>query len=84
LVGAASPEGDEVYNMDLGARRARLVAAALKDAGVPESQIADPPTSDLRSECQPVGPGLQTCGEAGATGDSDRRVLARVFGPPVP
>jgi len=84
LVGRASPEADEAYNMELGGRRARLIATALKDAGVLESQIADPPESDLRSECQPISPGLHTCGEAGASGETDRQVLARVFGAAAP
>ncbi|HEY0986980.1 MAG TPA: DUF4157 domain-containing protein [Kofleriaceae bacterium] len=83
LVGRASPEGpkgsEETYNRDLGARRARTVAAALKAAGVPDSQLADPADSDLRAECVPIATGLVTCGMAGSTGDSDRQVLARVF-----
>jgi hypothetical protein len=79
LVGRTSPEGTEAYNLDLGARRARLIAEALKAAGIPDSQIANPPAADLRSECQPLNPGLVTCGEAGATGEDDREVMARVF-----
>jgi Domain of unknown function (DUF4157) len=79
LVGRASPEGDDDYNLELGARRAKMVAEALKSAGIPESQIADPPVADLRAECKPLTPGLVTCGEAGATGDGDREVMARVF-----
>ena len=79
LVGRASPEGTEAYNVELGARRARLVATALKGAGIPESQIADAPVADLRSECQPLEAGLVTCGKAGATGARDREVMARVF-----
>lgn len=79
LVGQASPEGTEAYNVELGARRARLIAAALKGAGISESQIADPPVADLRAECQPLEAGLVTCGKAGATGARDREVMARVF-----
>jgi hypothetical protein len=79
IVGRASPEGTEAYNLELGARRARLVAEAFKSAGISESQIADPPVAELRAECKPLGPGLVTCGEAGATGASDREVMARVF-----
>lgn len=83
LVGRASPEGpkgsEETYNRDLGARRARTIAAALKAAGISESRLADPSESDLRAECEPITTGLVTCGMAGAVGDSDRQVLARVF-----
>jgi hypothetical protein len=79
LVGRASPEGGVAYNLELGARRARLIAAALKDAGVPESQIADPPVPDLSSDCQAIKPGVVTCGKTGSTGERDRQVLSRVF-----
>jgi hypothetical protein len=79
LVGRASPEGDEAYNLELGARRARLIADALKAAGVPGSQIADPPDAAALPGCQSLGPGLATCGEAGAKDDKDRQVTARVF-----
>jgi len=78
LVGRASPEGREEYNMEVGARRANVVAEALVDAGISASRIADPPISELRSECRPLRPGVFTCGEAGATDPSDRQVLARV------
>lgn len=85
LVGRASPEGPrdnpETYNRDLGERRARIVADALKAAGIPASRLADPAESDLRGECEPVATGLVTCGMAGATGETDRQVLARVFSP---
>jgi len=79
LVGRASPEGTEAYNVELGARRARMVAEALKGAGISGPRIADPPDGELRSECQPIDPGLVTCGKAGATGARDREVMARVF-----
>jgi hypothetical protein len=84
IVGRASPEGTEEYNMVLGERRARMIAAALKAAGISESRIADPPESDLRSECKPIATGLHTCGKAGATGERDRQVMARVFARPTP
>ena len=79
LVGAASAEGPENYNFDLGRRRALAVADALERAGIDRGRIADPPQDDWRSECKPVGTGLRSCGEAGAAGARDRRVLARVF-----
>jgi hypothetical protein len=81
LIGGASPEGDDAYNFDLATRRARAVAAALEREGIGAGRIADPPENDLRSECREVGTGLRSCGEAGATGARDRRVLARVFDP---
>jgi hypothetical protein len=79
LVGRASAEGPEEYNLDLAARRARLVAQALIDAGIGEDRIADPPQAELRAECQSFDDGIVSCGEAGATDASDRQVLARVF-----
>ncbi len=79
LIGGASAEGPDPYNFDLGRRRALAVAAALARAGIDRSRIADPPENDLRGECKEVGSGLRSCGEAGATGPRDRRVLARVF-----
>ncbi len=79
LVGRASPEGTDDYNLDLGARRARLVAAALSDAGIPSDRITDPPVAELRPECVTLDAGIVTCGEVGAGGDTDRQVLARVF-----
>jgi hypothetical protein len=81
LIGAASDEGSDVYNFDLGKRRALAVAAALERAGIDSSRIADPPDNDLRAECKEFGTGLWSCGEAGATSARDRRVLARVFEP---
>jgi hypothetical protein len=79
LVGRASPEGGEKYNLDLGRRRAEMIAEALNREGIDRSRIADPPESDLRGECEEVATGLHTCGEAGATGEEDRQVLARIF-----
>jgi hypothetical protein len=80
LIGAASTEGAEDYNFDLARRRAIAVADALERAGIDRSRVADPAENDLRGECKPVGTGLRSCGEIGAAGPSDRRVLARVFG----
>lgn len=79
LVGRASPEGEPPYNLNLGARRARMVRQALIDAGISGSRIIDPPTSSLESGCRPLGSGMATCGEIGSTGDRDRQVYARVF-----
>ena len=81
LVGRASPEHSESHNIALGQRRAEQIAAALAAEGIDRSRIAHPPVSDLRSECQDVGPGLVTCGEAGSAGAKDRVVLARIFAP---
>lgn len=79
LVGRASPEGPEPYNFKLAARRAKLVKSALVDAGIADSRIVDPPGDTLDSGCKKMEPGLVNCGEAGATGDLDRQVKARVF-----
>lgn len=79
LIGAASPEGPADYNFQLARRRALAVADALERAGIDRSRIADPPEDDLRSDCKPIGAGLRNCGESGASGARDRRVLARVF-----
>jgi hypothetical protein len=79
LVGRASPEGNEDYNLDLGRRRAEMIAGALQAKGIDPNRITDPQGQELRSECQRVRAGVFTCGEAGATGPSDRQVLARVF-----
>jgi hypothetical protein len=84
LVGRASPEGTEEYNQALGARRAEAVAAALADVGISSTRLGDPPTSDLRAECQPIRAGLATCGEAGSKGPRDRQVLVRFFAPGTP
>jgi hypothetical protein len=69
LVGKASPEGSVPYNLDLGSRRAQLVAQALSDNGIDGSRIVD-----VNPECQQVSTGIYTCGEAGATGPEDRQV----------
>lgn len=80
FIGMASPEGNVEYNMELGERRANLIAEAVIREGISESRIADPP-SDLRSECRKVNPGIVTCGKAGSTGSRDRQVLTRLFMP---
>ncbi|WP_162054725.1 OmpA family protein [Pontibacter pamirensis] len=79
LVGRTSPEGGAAYNRELGARRSRFIAAALKAAGIPGDRIADPPISNLFTGCIAIKTGLVSCGEEGATGMKDRQVLARVF-----
>ncbi|MDQ3773315.1 MAG: DUF4157 domain-containing protein [Pseudomonadota bacterium] len=81
LVGRASPEGSDEYNIALGQRRAEMIADALEGEGIDPTRIANPPEAELRSECQEVRPGVFTCGEAGATGPKDRQVLTRVFLP---
>ena len=81
LVGRASPEGSDEYNLALGQRRAEMIADALVQNGIDAARIDDPPTPELRAECKPIRPGLATCGEAGATGPGDRLVLSRPFFP---
>lgn len=76
LIGKASPPGTEEYNQALGARRARLIAKALVDAGIDRSRIADSP---LGSACDSLGDGLFSCGETGATGAADRQVRAEIY-----
>ena len=78
LVGRASPEGTPEYNLDLGKRRAEMIAAALAAAGIDASRIGDPP-GQTPSGCVQVRSGLFTCGEAGAQGPQDRQVTAKVF-----
>lgn len=77
LVGRASPEGTDEYNLDLGARRASMVADAVVDGGAQAAQVDDPPVNDLKAACQPVRRGVASCGRAGSTGPADRQVLAR-------
>lgn len=77
LIGRASPEGAAGFNLQLGTRRAQIVADALEGAGIDHSRIADVPGGGLAGECQRLGPGLATCGEAGATGEHHRQVEAR-------
>ena len=84
LLGRASPEGTDAYNEDLGARRAGMVAAALMNAGIPESRIGDPSVPDLGPDCKPIGTGIATCGKSGSAGERDREVRARVFATGVP
>ena len=78
LVGKASQEGDEPYNLDLGRRRAEMIADALAAKGVDSSRLTDVPRGDLPSACEDVRTGVVTCGEAGATSEKDRQVLARL------
>ena len=79
LIGKASPDGPEDYNLALGARRAQLVKAALIDAGIAESRLVDPAADGLDPACEKLGPGVANCGELGATSDRDRQVRARAF-----
>jgi hypothetical protein len=77
LVGRASPEGTDDYNLALGARRASLVADAVVEGGAQAAQVDDPQANDLSAACQPVRKGVATCGRSGSTGPADRQVLAR-------
>jgi OmpA-OmpF porin, OOP family len=81
LVGKASQEGDEPYNLDLGRRRAEMIADALEAKGLDSSRVTDVPRGDLPSACEDVRSGVVTCGEAGATNEKDRQVLARLVRP---
>jgi hypothetical protein len=81
LVGKASQEGDEPYNLDLGRRRAEMIAAALAAEGVDDSRLTDLSRADLPDACEDVRPGVVTCGEAGATSEKDRQVLVRIQRP---
>ena len=69
LVGRASPEGPDTYNLDLGKRRAETVAKALIENGIERGRIVQ-----VSPECTEVESGIYTCGEAGATGPEDRQV----------
>jgi len=69
LVGRASPEGPATYNLDLGKRRAQLVAKVLIDNGIDRNRIVE-----VAPECTRVGSGIYTCGETDATGPEDRQV----------
>ena len=83
LVGKASPEAPDAYNMDLSTRRVQLVSQALADA-LPGSPVADGPDPGLPKGCQTVGTGMFACGKIGATGPDDRQVKAIVFAPSTP
>jgi len=69
LVGKASPEGPDTYNLDLGKRRAQLVAKILMDKGIDRSRIVE-----VTPECTQVESGIYTCGETDAAGPEDRQV----------
>jgi len=82
LTGKASSEGPVNYNMDLGARRARYVAAALAARGIDRTRITAPPGAEKSPGCTDVDPGIVSCGETGASKEvdpADRQVYARVF-----
>jgi hypothetical protein len=81
LVGRASPEGTDEYNMRLRARRAQAVSQALTDAGVSSPRLADASMSPLGSGCESIRTGLATCGKIGSTGPEDRVVQAVEFVP---
>jgi hypothetical protein len=78
LAGKTSPEGDAGHNLALGERRARLVKAALLDAGIDASRVADPP-SGAPAGCDPLEPGLANCHTKDASGPRDRQTRAQVF-----
>lgn len=69
LVGKASPEGPEAYNLDLAQRRAQLVMEVLVDKGVGRGRLVD-----VAPECTQVETGIYACGEVGAIGPEDRQV----------
>lgn len=69
LVGKASPEGPETYNLDLAQRRAQLVMEVLVNNGVGRGRIID-----VAPECTLVETGVYACGEVGAIGPEDRQV----------
>lgn len=82
LIGKASPEGEPEYNLDLGRRRAEMIAQSLEDNGIDRSRIADPPDAAAGPGCEQVDTGLVTCGETGAKGEKDRQVTATPFRKP--
>lgn len=82
LVGGASIEGPVPVNWKLGGLRARMVKTELVKNGISRDRIADPPTQDLRPECERWESGIFTCGSAWAKNppaQADREVMARVF-----
>ncbi len=81
LTGRASPPGTEPYNLELGTRRARMVALALAAAGVGGSRLGEPADVGVGEGCRSLGDGLASCGETGATGAADQEVRAVVFQP---
>jgi hypothetical protein len=78
LAGKTSPEGDAGHNLALGERRARLVKAALLDAGIDASRVADPP-SGTPAGCDVLEPGLANCHTKDASGPRDRQTRAQAF-----
>jgi hypothetical protein len=78
LAGKTSPEGDAAHNRALGERRARLVKAALIDAGIDASRVTDP-ASGTPADCAPLEPGLANCHTRNASGPQDRQTRAQVF-----
>jgi hypothetical protein len=83
LVGRASPDGTDAYNMDLSTRRARLLAEALRDA-LSRQPVAAGPDPGLVKGCQTVDSGIFACGEIGSAGPEDRQVKAILFAPGKP
>jgi OmpA family protein len=78
LSGKTSPEGDAAHNVALGERRARLVKAALIDAGIDESRVTDP-ASGTPAGCVTLEPGLANCHAKNASGPRDRQTRVQVF-----
>lgn len=78
LAGKTSPEGDAGHNRALGERRARLVKAALIDAGIDASRVTDP-ASGTPAGCASLEPGLANCHTKNASGPQDRQTRAQVF-----
>src|SRR5262245_13888109 len=67
LIGHASSEGTEEYNMQLGKRRVLTVKKALEAAGL-ASRIASPVASDGKEAgCTRIDFGMWSCGEVGST-----------------
>jgi hypothetical protein len=79
LVGKASPEGPDTYNLDLGKRRAQLLAKVLADNGIDRSRIVT-----VTPECTAVETGIYTCGETNAKGPDDRQVKVVFAAAPAP
>jgi hypothetical protein len=78
LTGKTSPEGDAGHNLALGERRARLVKAALIEAGIDSSRLADPP-SGSPAGCDSLETGVANCHMTSSSGPLDRQTRAQVF-----